>query len=374
LFKRRAHRRRVKRVEPAQPSYGWRATAAIGVGASAAALWVSLSLGQVESVEAPRSDSVWVDQGRAEGHLALNYSPAGAFAPDSSALAVVSEGKIALMDLQGGGVRKVLKPHLQDIIDLDLQSANFLDPTHLLLLGSGIVRLKGEKPGGSTPLLAFQWDIDHDILSGKVNAVGPAGGFGTPRYFPLTRYLGLYKEGNFDLWNAATGRGGRVNVPALTREPKVYEFSFDGHWLLLAQIESSATDPVVVRLSDREFADSLRGHQGTVLSMAFSRDNQRVVTACEDGKVRIWSVPDWKLARTLAGHQGPVHWAEFSADGKWLASAGEDKTVRIWSAGDGKLEQTIEEAGAPVLTVAFSPSGEYLAASTEQTVWVWERK
>lgn len=344
--------------------------------AVSAAVWVSLSLGyQVESVETPPSGSVWVGRGHAEGHLALNYSPAGAFAPDGSALAVVSEGKIALMDLQGDrGVRKILKPHLQDIIDLELQSANFLDPTHLFLLGSGVIHLKGEKPGGPTPLLAFQWDINHDALSGKVNSVGPAGGFGIPRYFPLIRYLGLYKDGTFDLWNAANSRGARINVPALTREPKVYELSFDGHWLLLAQIESSATDPVVVRLSDRQFVDSLRGHRGTVLSIAFSRDNQRVVTACEDGKIRIWSVPDWKLTQTLGGHEGPAHWAEFSPDGKWLASGGEDKTVRVWAAGDGKLVQTIDDAQAPVLTVAFSPNGEYLAASTQQTVWVWERR
>jgi WD40 repeat protein len=331
--------------------------------------------GQIESVEAPPAAASWVSRGRIEGHLALNYSAAGAFSPNSSTLAVATGDKIALMDLRNAEVRKVLRPRLQDVTDLLIQSANFLDPGHLFLLGTGLLHVKGEKAAGPTPLLAFQWDTDRDALSGKVNVVGPGGGFGPARYFPLLHYLGLYKESHFSLWNPVSGESPHISLPALTRQPGIFEFSPDGHWLLLAQIESSSTgDPVVVRLSEHQFVDALRGHQGTVLSIAFSRDSKKVVTACEDGKVRIWSAPDWKLLATLAGHFGPVHRAEFSADGRWVASAGEDKTVRIWSVEGGKLEQTLGESQAPVLSVAFSPDDEFLAASTEQAVLVWGRK
>jgi WD40 repeat protein len=187
--------------------------------------------------------------------------------------------------------------------------------------------------------------------------------------------LGLYKESNFDLWSPRSGQGGRINIPALTQQPNIYEFSPDGHWLLLAQIATSSTpDPLVVLLKEHRFVDTLAGHHATVLSMVFSRDTKRVVTACEDGKVRIYSVPDWKLLHELSGHSGPVHWAEFSPDGKWVASAGEDKTVRIWSVEDGKLEQTLEESQEPLLTVAFSPNAEYVTASSGKTVLVWQRE
>jgi WD40 repeat protein len=234
---------------------------------------------------------------------------------------------------------------------------------------------KGKGQGGPSPLLGFLWDVERDTLSGKVNTVGVGGGFGPARYFPQIGYLALYKDSNFVLWNPATGRGPRIDLPVVSRQPNLYEFSPDGHWLLLAQIEAGGTaDPVVVRLSEHRFVDSLRGHQGTVLGMAFSRDSTRVVTACEDGKVRIWSAPEWKLLYTLTGHQGPVHWADFSPDGKWVASGGEDHTVRIWSAEDGKLAQTLKESQDPILTVAFSANGDYLAASAEQTVLVWQRR
>jgi len=341
-----------------------------------AAVVVSISLrGQIESIEtSPPSHYTWVSQGRVEGHLALSYSPAGAFSPDGSLLAVASEDKVVLMDLRQGSIRKVLRPRVEGVTDLLIQSANFLAPNRVLLFATGLFHVKGKGTGGPTPLLAFQWDIDQDALAGKVDAIAPKGGFAPARYFPQIGHLGLYKESNFSLWNPRTGLGGQIPVPDLTQQPNLYEFSPDGHWLLLAQIASSSTaDPVVVQLKDHRFVDSLRGHQGTVLSIAFSRDSKKVATACEDAKVRIFSASDWKLLQTLNGHQGPVHWAEFSPDGNWVVSAGEDNTVRIWTAEDGKLEQTLEESTAPVLTVAFSPDGEYVVASSEGTVLVWKR-
>jgi len=349
------------------------AVAALGIALGLAGTSVALR-GQIESISTLPPHYIWVSHGRLEGHLALNYSPAAAFSPDSSTLAAVNEDKIVLMNLAAADIRKVLRPRVEGITDLQFQSANYVAPNRLFVLGNGLFRVKNKGSAGATPTLAFQWDIDQDTLFGKVNAAGAGGGFGPLRYFPQIGYLGLYKQSNFDLWHPVTGRGGRVSLPSLTRQPNLFEFSPDGHWLLLAQIEASSTaDPVVVELREHQFVDSLRGHQGTVLAMAFSRDSKQVLTACEDGQVRIWSVPGWKLLHTLTGHRGPVHWAEFSADGDWVVSGSEDTTVRIWSSADGSLVQTLEESREPVRTVAFSPNGKYVAASTEQVVLVWQR-
>jgi WD40 repeat protein len=330
---------------------------------------------QVETVENPPSSPVWVSHGRIEGHLALKYASSGAFSPDSSVLAVASEDKVVLMGLRAGEVQKILKPRLPEIQDLDIHSADFLAPNQLFLLANGVIHVKGRGQAAPSPLLAFQWDTAADSQLGKINAVGAKGGFTPARYFPQIGYLALYKDSSFDLWNPRTDKAGRVTIPDLTQIPNLYEFSPDGHWLLLAQIQTSSNpDPTVVELKDHKFVDSLRGHQGTVLSMAFSRDIKRVVTACEDGKLRIYSVGDWKLLHTLTGHQGPVHWAEFSPNWEWIASAGEDQTVRVWLADDGSLLQTLQESNEPLLSVAFSPDSRYIAASSEKLVLVWERQ
>ena len=66
-----------------------------------------------------------------------------------------SEEKIVLMGVREASIQKVLKPHIPDITDLNIQSANFLAMNQLFLLGNGVISAKGKGPGGSTPLLAL---------------------------------------------------------------------------------------------------------------------------------------------------------------------------------------------------------------------------
>ncbi len=370
----RPERARGENRRPRRRAAGWLA-AYLGL---AGGWFAAGSSAQVESIGGSPSWA-WVSHARIEGHLAIDDSPAGAFAPDSSLLAVAGrDGKVALLALANGDIRKVLHPRVEGIGDLDIQAADFLSESRLLIFARGLFKIKGKSEPSvapRTPLLAFQWGVDRDSLVGRVNAVGASGGVGPVLYFPHLRYLGVYKQGTFELWSPETGRSLGVTIPDLKQRPGVYAFSPDGHWLLLARIAMSASpDPVVIRLSEHRFVNVLPGHQGSVLRIAFSPDSRLVATACEDGKIRVWSVGDWKLVETLAGHAGPVHWVEFSRDGQWLASAGEDHTARIWSLRDGKLERTLAESREPLLTIAFSPDGRYLAASAELWVYVWRQQ
>jgi len=330
---------------------------------------------QVETAPSSQENYVWVNVGSVEGHLSTQSSPEGAFSPDSSALALVNGEKIVMNSLTGEhlSIEKVLHPKIKNLRDLDIQSVNFLDPNTLFLLSTGIVHEKN-KPDHPTPLLGFRWNIQQDALDGTVAMFGSGGGFGHPRYFPQIKYLGMYKDSTFILWSAISRKAVEIKIPELTRVPHLYSFSPDGHWLLLAQIAGGGSpNPIVVRLSEHKFVDVLSGFHETVMSMRFSPDSSRLVTASEDGKIRIWSVPDWKLLETLSGHKGPVRWAEFSPDGRWVVSGGEDHTVRIWSVDGGKLVQTLSESRAPVDTVTFSPDGNYVAATTDDQVLIWKK-
>jgi len=330
---------------------------------------------QAESVNGPASLPEFGAQGRVEGHLAADYSPAAAFSPDSRNLAIVLDpGKVALLDLREAKIGKVLRPQVPPVFDLEVESANFLDPDTLFILARGGLKGKGSDFARRTPLLAFQWDTGQDKLTGKVDTVGADGGFSPILYLPHIGFLGMYKDSKFSLWNPKQGRGAEIAVPELVHKPGTFAFSPDGHWLLLGHVEANAApDPIVVDLKTKKFADVLTGHKATVLSISFSHDGSRVVTADEDGKVRIFSVPGWKPLQTLSGHNGPVHWAEFSPDGRLVASAGEDRTLRIWSAEDGRLLQTLQESHEPLLTVAFSPDGNHIAASAADTTFIWGR-
>lgn len=327
----------------------------------------------MEAVPATSENYVWVNSARIDGHLATGYSPSGAFSPDSKLLAVAHQDRILLSNLASGGIQSVLHLKIKDIRDLNIQSASFLNLNTLFVLGTGIVHRKNE-PDRPTPLIGFLWNIQKDTLDGEVAAFAAKEGSGRPRYFPKMKYLGIYENHQFILWSPISRKAVGLKIPELTREPHLYTFSPYGPWLLLAQITGSGSpNPIVVQWKEHKFVDVLSGYQGTVMSMRFSNDGTKLVTASADGLVRIWSIPGWKLLKTLSGHKGPVLWAEFSPHGRLVVSGGEDGTVRIWSVQDGKLVQTLEESPAPVVTVCFSPDGNYIAASTDHNVLIWKK-
>ncbi|EXK78038.1 hypothetical protein FOQG_17268 [Fusarium oxysporum f. sp. raphani 54005] len=81
---------------------------------------------------------------------------------------------------------------------------------------------------------------------------------------------------------------------------------------------------------------------------------------------------DWNACvQTLEGHDGWVLSVAFSADGQWLASGSLDKTVKIWDAATGAC--TLEGHGESVWSVAFSADGQRLASgSNDETVKIWD--
>lgn len=153
-------------------------------------------------------------------------------------------------------------------------------------------------------------------------------------------------------------------------------------------------------------------HKGAVLAAEFSPDGQRVVTASDDGSVRLWDArsgapitdaiahngansvafspdgtrflsggaPDARIFDTTTGKQiGPalkhaaaVEIARFSHDGSAILTASVDGTARIWNAANGELRATLPHASV-VLFAAWSSDGARIAtASLDETARVWD--
>jgi WD40 repeat protein len=72
------------------------------------------------------------------------------------------------------------------------------------------------------------------------------------------------------------------------------------------------------------------GHAGLVTSLVFSPDGKRLVTADEDGVVKLWDTGTGQEALTLRGHKGIIRSVAFSPDARFLAAAGDDGTITIW--------------------------------------------
>jgi len=136
-------------------------------------------------------------------------------------------------------------------------------------------------------------------------------------------------DGAILLWNFVNGqadgwlRGHQTRVRALALSP-------DGLMLASAS-ETTIRLWNLVALTAAE-TPVLNGNNGLIDALAFSPDGKTLAAGSFDGPIKLWSIPGRQEIGSLKAHLSYITGLAFSPDGRTLASSSYDLTVRLWRA------------------------------------------
>jgi WD40 repeat protein/serine/threonine protein kinase len=177
------------------------------------------------------------------------------------------------------------------------------------------------------------------------------------------------------LWDTAT----RKKVASLTGHfwnPRNGDFAMlfspDGSRLISVGTSSRADSPRLWNSTTGQLIKVMTGHTNQVVTIAFSPDSTRAVSASLDQTAILWDGLTGERIAALRGHSGMLAGAGFSPDGRYVVTASDDQTLRLWHAKTGEAISVLRGHTAEVWTTVFTGNGELVSGSGDGTLRVWD--
>ncbi|MBX9679790.1 MAG: WD40 repeat domain-containing protein [Gemmataceae bacterium] len=147
-------------------------------------------------------------------------------------------------------------------------------------------------------------------------------------------------------------------------------FATDGQRLLSAGADQT------IRLWDSRTGKELRRIDapiGRIWTVVFAPRGKYAASGSFDGSVRLWDLERGREVRRFSEKGDYVRSVVFSADGQSIAAAGDDRVIRIWDVATGKLQGTLKGHDHFVWSIAFSRDGKHLVSgSLDRTIRIWD--
>jgi WD40 repeat protein len=251
---------------------------------------------------------------------------------------------------------------------------------------------------------ATLWDTGTGRELFTLEGVGQAVAFS-----PDSKRLATYGRSIIRLWDTNNGRelltlegkGWGIGSPGLAFSPdgkRLASIGSDANSVKTVKVWDAGTGKVLLSLNGPDFPNQrlARGLSFRPTTIAFSPDGTCLASGYEGhveetgGPIKVWNSFTGSELLSLTGHEGGVVSMAFSGDGMRLASIGRDRTIKVWSIAPGlqfsapaRFIKTGESRNPftgkmqssgdynAITCLAFSPNGRRIAfGSLDQTVTV----
>lgn len=147
---------------------------------------------------------------------------------------------------------------------------------------------------------------------------------------------------------------------ALVNEAKL---SPDGKYIAVGRTGNNAK---LIDFFTGKVYQTLRGHNGMVISLNFSNDGKYLATGGLDGKAIVWNVETGDSVRVISfpDRNNAIFSVDISPDNKYLATADWGGYVIIWDISTGESVQAFSPHDrTAVYQLKFSPGGVYIISA-----------
>lgn len=208
-------------------------------------------------------------------------------------------------------------------------------------------------------LLVWEWQSESYILKQQ----GHFDAMNTIAYSPEgQRIITAADDGKIKVWDVNTG----FCIVTFTEHlgaVTACEFAKRGNVLYTASLDGSVRAWDLIRY--RNFRTFTAPSRLQFTSLAIDPSGEVVCAGSLDSfDIHIWSVQTGQLLDRLAGHEGPVMSLAFSLDGSTLVSGSWDRTVRLWNIFARTQTSEPLQLLSDVTCVAVRPDSEQIAVAT----------